>query len=754
MRIVSETSEKKQYALIVDNKSTPLSHLLKDELKKFNNEVYIASQTPLAFEKFNYIFFINDKGAFNKSTFSPQQKVVFIFINQKRAAQALFKKTERQNAEVKIISCQYQDLTKQELERVLWFSFSKSNEKFLNIEGLKRIDIRTEQKSRRLNWSQLITRRRIIIAAISIFIIAHLLTFPFLAASSYWYYKSASALKKSDLGQSESLLASADLFFAISKTLYQPVRPTYSFFSLALYPDSLFDINEKTKSILHGAATIYENSSQIFQLILKNNKTPQDDKLLDVRLERMGKDLSGVEDALLILVQKLPDKPEQLKSLRSRLVQIAGLVEKARKIFPHVENLLAKNGEKKYLLLFANNMELRPGGGFIGSFGILTMKNMSLDSIQIYDVYDADGQLSVHVDPPEPIRKYLQQPHWFLRDSAFSSDFYENYNEAKFFLEQELGLTDFSGGILLTTSSIQNILEAYGDIYLPDFNETVNKDNFYIKAQLYAERDFFPGSIQKKNFLGDIAKQILIEADSVSAPLLVRQIEKSLDEKQIVMIVEDQEVQKVLDSLYWAGKTITPRCTEEGLNCVIDFVFPVDANLGVNKANFFIRRDNTQRIKIAEDETISNSFVVNIQNDSANEVFPGGTYKNYFQILLPLDSIVTQVTKDGVLIEDVDQRETEFKIIGFYFELPPQKSTEIQVDYRLSQKLPKGSTTYQLVWQKQTGSQNSDLNLEISLPKSVSLIRQNFVPLVKDNRIFYNTSLDADKIFLIDLYNK
>lgn len=754
MRIVSESSEKKQHALIVDRKSTLLSHLLKEELKKFNNEVYIASQTPLAFEKFNYIFFINDKSALNRLEFNPQQKVVFIFINQKQVAQALFKKAERQRTDVKIISCQYQDLTKQELERVLWFSFSKSNEKFLNIEGLKRTDKKSEQKSKSFDWSQFITRRRVITALISLFIIAHLLTFPFLAASSYLYYQSAAELKKNRLEQGESLLASADLFFAISKTLYQPVRPTYSFFSLALYPDSLFDINEKTKSLLHSATTIYENSSQIFQLILKKNKTPQDNKLLDVRLERMGKDLSSVEDALLILVQKLPDKPEQLNSLKLRLVQISGLVEKARKIFPHLENLLAKNGEKKYLLLFANNMELRPGGGFIGSFGILTMRNRTLDYIQIYDVYDADGQLSVHVDPPDPIRKYLQQPHWFLRDSAFSSDFNENYNEAKFFLKQELGLTDFSGGILLTTTSIQNILEAYGNIYLSDFNETVNKDNFYIKAQLYSERDFFPGSIQKKNFLGDLAKQILIEADSVSAPLLVRQIEKSLDEKQMVMIVENQDVQKVLDSLYWAGKTITPRCTEEGPNCVIDFVFPVDANLGVNKANFFIRRDITQKIKVAEDGTISNSFVVNIQNDSANDVFPGGTYKNYFQTLLPLDSIVTQVTRDGVLVEDVDQRETEFKIIGLYFELPPQKSTEIQFDYRLSQKLPKGSTTYQLIWQKQTGSQNSDLNLEISLPENVSLIRQNFVPLVKDNRIFYNTSLDADKIFLIDLFNK
>jgi hypothetical protein len=154
------------------------------------------------------------------------------------------------------------------------------------------------------------------------------------------------------------------------------------------------------------------------------------------------------------------------------------------------------------------------------------------------------------------------------------------------------------------------------------------------------------------------------------------------------------------------------------------------------------------------DGTIRISFVIKIQNDSVNDVFPGGTYKDYFQIFLPLGSQVTSLIKDGTLVDNFDQRETEFNILGFYFELLPQKSTEIEVDYRLLQKIPKGSTTYQLVLQKQTGSQNSDLSLEISLPENVSLVGQNFSPLVKDNRIFYNTSLNADKIFLLQLENK
>ncbi len=754
MEFISEPTEKKQYALIVDSQPTRLARLLQDEIKKFSSEAYISPRIPLTIEKFNYIFFINQKSAFKKISLNPKQKVVFIFINQKAAAQAVLKKAQRQGLDIKIISCLSDQITRQELEQILWFSFSKSAESFFNIESLEKSNQRKEQKSRHWDWRKFITRRRIIILIISILIAAHLLMLPFLALASYFYYQAGLALKKNQIQQTERFLAYADNSAALSKSLYQPVRPSYSFFSLALYPDNLFDINQKTSSLVHSSLALYENANQIFQAILKKNKTAEDIRLLEIRLGKMETDLNTLQDDLVLLTQKLPSSPQKINALKTQLAEMSLLIEKGRKIFPHLESLLAKNGQKKYLLLFANNMELRPGGGFIGSFGILTMKNMTLDSIQIYDVYDADGQLTVHIDPPEPIRKYLQQPHWFLRDSAFSSDFFENYSEAKFFLNQELGLTDFSGGILLTTTAIQNILEGYGNIYLPDFNENVNKDNFYIKAQLYAEKDFFPGSIQKKNFLGNLSKQILINLDTVSAPILIQQLEKSLDEKQMVMVVEDPTVQKVIDSLYWAGKTITPRCTEGQPNCVLDYIFPVEANLGVNKANFFIRRNVTQKIKIDADGTVRNSFIMKIRNDSANDVFPGGTYKNYFQLFLPLGSQVSSVTKDGTLVENIDRRQTEFKILGFYFEIPPQKSSEIQVDYQLSQKIPQGQTSYQLVWQKQTGSQNSDLSLEISLPENISLTRQNFSPLVKDNRIFYNTSLNADKIFLLELSNK
>jgi len=65
-------------------------------------------------------------------------------------------------------------------------------------------------------------------------------------------------------------------------------------------------------------------------------------------------------------------------------------------------------------------MELRPGGGFIGSYGILTMDKGKVSDFKIHDVYDADGKLKASIEPQFPVRRYLKLPHLFLRDSNFS----------------------------------------------------------------------------------------------------------------------------------------------------------------------------------------------------------------------------------------------------------------------------------------------------------------------------------------------
>jgi hypothetical protein len=91
------------------------------------------------------------------------------------------------------------------------------------------------------------------------------------------------------------------------------------------------------------------------------------------------------------------------------------------------------------------------------------------------------------------------------------------------------------------------------------------------------------------------------------------------------------------------------------------------------------------------------------------------------------------------------------RVVGFLVNVSPKSTVEIKINYQLNQFFKKGKGLYQLIVQKQIGSDNNDLVLEISLPKNYYLLNQNYLPLVKDNQILYNTNLTTDKIFLTEL---
>src|SRR6185437_16558381 len=74
-------------------------------------------------------------------------------------------------------------------------------------------------------------------------------------------------------------------------------------------------------------------------------------------------------------------------------------------IFP---KLLGYNGTQTYLILFQNNAELRPGGGFIGSYGLVSFDHGKMGQFTIHNVYDADGLLTKHIEPSYIGRRYLQ----------------------------------------------------------------------------------------------------------------------------------------------------------------------------------------------------------------------------------------------------------------------------------------------------------------------------------------------------------
>ncbi|MFH0979353.1 MAG: DUF4012 domain-containing protein [Candidatus Roizmanbacteria bacterium] len=746
MRFETEIVEEKQKALIISKINYSFIDFLKSHLKKFSVEPFFSSILPKSYAHFDYFYIIDTEIPLNKIQENIDKKFIFIFLQKNKPSHSLLKSNLKN---VKIIEVDDYDFRKEEIDKILWFSFSETKEKLLKIGRVTR-NLRRPDNEIKINIKKYFTKKNFIYFTILFFIIVHLLFIPFIMVSSFFFYKSYSDLKEKNYIKLSRDVSVANSLNRIGEKFYSTVRPSYLFFGIALWSDNIIEINKNSTKTLSNTKTVLDNVKEIQRLVFVKNKTVQEKDNLKLRFQKLNQSLEDINDSLIIINQKLDLPLSFIKKLKNNLVEASDLLDKSRKLLVYTESILSQTDQKKYLVFFANNMELRPGGGFIGSFAIITIKNYEIQDIKVEDVYDADGQLTVHIDPPKPIERYLNIPHWFLRDSNFSPDFLENYEKGLFFLEKELGLTDFSGGILITTTAVENILSAFDNIYLPDFKENINSKNFYLKTQFYAEKNFFPGSIQKQVFLSSVIQQILLNLETISSEQFFLAFKKSLDEKQIVVYLDDPTVQTLFDTSFWSGRVIEPKCLSASF-CLLDYLFPYDANVGANKANFFINRYFHLKTTIDSQGEIHHFLSIKYQNSSPSEIFPTGTYRNYFQLLLPKNSLLRQITKDGVLVEDADQKDDLFKLIGFFFEVPPKKSVEIKIDYQLEDKIENDRKIYQLVFQKQIGANNSDLILDFSLNKNISLVNQNFSPLVKDNQILYNTNLSTDKIFFMEL---
>jgi len=744
MDLTTEIVEEKQNALIVSKKEYLFISLLKNELKRVSISPFNSPFVPKNIKMFHYIFIINEVVTIDRVSKNTDSIFIYLFFGKKNYSS----NSKNYPKNIKIITINGSHLEKNEIDKILWFALSKSRETILNLNLSQLIKKKINfVPDISLNYKKFITKKKLILFVIFFIITIHVAFIPFLFLSFFLNYQNYLALKKNSLKNISNSLS----VNGISKKLYSIARPTYLLFGIAILPDNLIDINEKSSTIIKQTQQLMSDFKGLEEIFFQQQKSAEQKNILTLRIEKIKSNLDSIQEELNAIAQKIPIKNSFFDQIKKQLIEQSDNIQKAQKVIDYFQKTISQEKISKYVVFFANNMELRPGGGFLGSFGVFKIGNYSIGDIQIYDIYDADGQLTVHLDPPKPIAQYLSVPHWFFRDSNFSPDFFTNYQKALLFLEKEMKMTGFSGGILLTTTAIENILYAFNDLYLPDFKEYINAKNFYLKTQFYVEKKFFPGSIQKKTFLSSIVRQIKNNFNSVDPKNLFFQIKKSFDEKQIVVYFEDQNFQSLFDSSFWSGRVIDPKCTISD-QCITDYIFPYDANLGANKANFFINRFVNLKIKIDSQGQISHLLSLQYKNDSPAEIFPTGYYRNYFQILLPKNSTLNQITKDGVLVENVDQMDDQqYKLIGFLFELAPGKITDIKISYQLNEPLKKGKNIYQLVVQKQTGAKNSDLILEFELNKSISILNQNFSPIVKDNQIIYNTNLLTDKIFFIEL---
>jgi hypothetical protein len=406
-------------------------------------------------------------------------------------------------------------------------------------------------------------------------------------------------------------------------------------------------------------------------------------------------------------------------------------------------SILGQDTSKNYLILFENNMELRPTGGFIGSYGVANFGGGKLNGLSINDIYSADGQLKGHVEPPSPIKNYLGEASWWFRDSNWNPDFSTSAERAEWFLNKEMD-QQVDGVIAVDLEPIKNILSYTGPVFLPDYNLTITSENLYEKTQEEAQANTFAGSRQKASFLTALSRTLITEVSKMNSKdriLVLRAIYESLAGRRIQVYLHDQNLADAIDKLDWDGKIQT---YSFGDGCYSDFFGDVEANVGVNKSNYFVKRKIDFNVSV-DSQKITRYLTVNLANAANPSLGPSGIYKSYVRIMIPSDSnligvkSVTGQTETNLLPEITQEKGRQE--VGVYIEVTPNSSESLV--FKWQNDLPQNSIgSYGLFVRKQAGVDADPMSIEFTGAGKVQ--GSPTFSLTKGGTYTYNTNLAHD----------
>lgn len=425
------------------------------------------------------------------------------------------------------------------------------------------------------------------------------------------------------------------------------------------------------------------------------------------------------------------------------------------KIIDVIQPFILSDTPKTYLVLFQNNMELRPTGGFIGSYGLITFEKNKIKNFSIEDVYTADGQLRGHVEPPLPIKKYLAQPHYFLRDSNFDPDFAVTARQSAWFLQKEMNI-NVNGVIGVNLFVIQDVLKVIGSLKLPDFaNEEITSDNFIQKAQFHSQDKFFPGSSQKKDFLRSVANAILTHLttdNSYSVIDIFPLIKKDLEEKNILLASFDNNIQRKFENQGLGGRINEIKCIQNKDNCLADYIGIIEANLGVNKANFYINKSVDLTKEFDQNGNLNTTVKINYENNAIANVQNDSQYVNYVRFYLPSKINIKNISINNMNLSAGDITSEPYEgdkaSVGFLIRINPSTKAELVINYTMPSILKQENKSYELFYQKQSGDKTSPLIVKLKYPASSVFLSDNFKSYkTSDNTVFYTTDTSVDRVF-------
>lgn len=426
----------------------------------------------------------------------------------------------------------------------------------------------------------------------------------------------------------------------------------------------------------------------------------------NIKLTSLLFDLKGDFSKIMILlyntivyydnINDLPneDLNKKFELARTKLKETYKYLDILNKDYDVFLNLLWHTNERKYLLIFQNNDEIRATWWFIWSVATVTLKSWKVTSFVKEDVYSYEWDINKVMVDKQPAPEWLNKitkTFWF-RDSNYFVSFEDSSNSIKSFIDKIDRHVDWI--VYINQNTILDLLKYTWWVKFDQLNETITEENFSLIISTLVESKVFKvwSLWTPKQILFDFANVftwILKEKKDYYAYLDI--ILKSIKSRDIVIYSFNPEENNLLWKL-WLNWKVNYKET-------MDFAYPVYTSVWWNKSDRYIQLKYKKNIVKNADCSIDTNLDIyrthlfsKTEEQKVNDLLDHHWVtdkkdiiniqwkwdnKSYVRVLLPLNAIIEP--KEWMNITKTEN----YQMVDYYHDTRLLETVNFDIKYKL-----------------------------------------------------------------------
>lgn len=276
--------------------------------------------------------------------------------------------------------------------------------------------------------------------------------------------------------------------------------------------------------------------------------------------------------------------------LADAVTQVRGVMEPLRPVLDRSQSLLDLerhlfSADHSFLLVAQNSSELRPTGGFMGTFGLLRFGTGGFALEKFADVYTLPEHDTLDLSVPPG--GWIEPHHLYFRNSNWSIDF-PSSAKSMLALWQNLGQPQVDGVVAIDIPVLQALLKVHGPITVPESSKVftattvMEQLNEVVQYDLSGQGDRSKRKLAVVSLVGELFRWLTSLPPRQAVPIL-NALVRVADDKHVQVFLTDPAAEAALVTVGWSGALAVPEDATDLLAVCNALIMPSKANIGVEK---------------------------------------------------------------------------------------------------------------------------------------------------------------------------